>query len=262
MLPIDLAQYRPPANLLQDRVILITGAGDGIGRTAAITYAKYGARTILCGRTVSKLEQVHDDIVSTGCAQPGIYPMDLTGAADQDYLRMADILDREYGCLDGLLHNASILGNRLPLQYYPAEVWQRVIQTNLNAPFLMTHALLPLIQRSKDASIIFTSSGVGQVPRAFWGAYSVSKHGIEAMSAIFAQELEKTSVIRVNTINPGATRTHMRAEAYPAEDPGKLKTPAEIMTLYLYLMGPDSIGVNGQSLNAQDYTRDQAPGRQ
>ncbi len=248
---IDLASYRPPANLLQDRVILVTGAGDGIGRTAAISFAKHGAQLILTGRTVSKLEQVHDEIQAAGCPQPGIYPLDLTGATAEDYQQMADILDREYGCLDGLLHNASILGNRLPLQYYPADVWQRVIQTNLNAPFLMTRALLTLMQKSRDASIIFTSSGVGQLPRAYWGAYSVSKHGIEAMSAIFAQELEKTSAIRVNALNPGATRTHMRAEAYPAEDPGKLKMPADIMALYLYLIGPDSLGVTGQSLNAQ-----------
>lgn len=251
MLPTDLANYQPPVDLLKGRVVLVTGAGDGIGRSAAITYADHGARVILTGRTVSKLEQVHDEIESRGHEQPGIYPLDLEGASSDDYQQMADVLEQEYGQLDGLLHNASVLGSRVPLQYYPAEIWLRVIQTNLNAPFMMTRALLPLMQKSADAAIIFTSSGVGKIPRAYWGAYSVSKHAIEALSSIFAQELEKISSIRVNTLNPGATRTHMRAEAYPAEDPGKLKTPAEIMSMYLYLMGPDSITVSGQSLNAQ-----------
>jgi len=251
MLPINLAQYQPSKDLLKGRVILVTGAGDGIGRTAAMTFADYGARVILLGRTISKLEQVHDEIEAMGLPQPGIYPLDLEGASSENYLEMASVLEQEYGVLDGLLHNASLLGSRVSLEHYTAEVWQRVMHTNLNAPFLMTRALLPLMHKSIDASIIFTSSGVGRTPRAYWGAYSVSKYALEAVSSIFAQELDKTSRIRVNTLNPGATRTHMRAEAYPAEDPASLKTATDIMALYLYLVGPDSQAVNGQSLDAQ-----------
>jgi NAD(P)-dependent dehydrogenase (short-subunit alcohol dehydrogenase family) len=249
--PIDFKTYQPPKDLLAGRVILVTGAGDGIGRTCAITFAGYGARVILLGRTISKLEEVHDEIESGGCAQPGIYPMNLEGAENDDYIQLANVLSEEYGRLDGLLHNASILGSRVSLEHYPVDVWQSVIQTNLNAPFLMTRALMPLLHLSQTASVVFTSSGVGQSPRAYWGAYSVSKYALEAVSSIFAQELDKTSSVRVNALNPGATRTHMRAEAYPAEDPASLKSPSEIMGAYLYLMGPDSASVKGQSLNAQ-----------
>jgi NAD(P)-dependent dehydrogenase (short-subunit alcohol dehydrogenase family) len=247
----DINSYQPEKNLLADRVILVTGAGDGIGRVAARTYAEYGARVILLGRTIAKLEQVHDEIESLGLAQPGIYPLDIAGATHDHYLQMAAVLEREYGRLDGLLHNASILGDRLPLEHYNADTWLQVMQINLHGPFLMTRALLPLLRQSEDAAIIFTSSGVGQKPRANWGAYSVSKYALEAMSLIFSQELENTSAIRVNALNPGATRTGMRAAAFPAENPSTLKTPTDLMPLYLYLMGPDSQAINGQSLNAQ-----------
>jgi NAD(P)-dependent dehydrogenase (short-subunit alcohol dehydrogenase family) len=150
-----------------------------------------------------------------------------------------------------LLHNASILGDRLPLEHYDANTWLRVMQINLHGPFLMTRALLPLLRQASEASIIFTSSGVGQTPRANWGAYSVSKYALEGMSLIFSQELENISAIRVNALNPGATRTRMRAAAFPAENPATLKTAEDLMPMYLYLMGPDSREVNGRSLNAQ-----------
>ena len=248
---IDISNYHPEKNLLADRVVLVTGAGDGIGRTAARTYAEYGARVILLGRTIAKLEQVHDEIESLGLAQPGIYPLDLQGATHDHYLEMAAVLENEYGRLDGLLHNASILGDRLPLEHYNPDTWLQVMQINLHGPFLMTKALLPLLRQSADASVIFTSSGVGQKPRANWGAYSVSKYALEAVSLIFSQELEMTSAVRVNALNPGATRTRMRASAFPAENPSTLKTAEDIMPLYLYLMGPDSRDIHGQSLNAQ-----------
>ena len=248
---IDVDSYQAEKNLLADRVVLVTGAGDGIGRIAARTYAEYGARVILLGRTIAKLERVHDEIESLGLAQPGIYPLDLEGATHDHYLQMAAVIEKEYGRLDGLLHNASILGDRLPLEHYSPDTWLQVMQVNLNGPFLMTRALLPLLRQAADASIIFTSSGVGQQPRANWGAYSVSKYALEGMSLIFSQELENISAIRVNALNPGATRTRMRAAAFPAEDPSTLKTAEDLMPLYLYLMGPDSRDITGQSLNAQ-----------
>jgi NAD(P)-dependent dehydrogenase (short-subunit alcohol dehydrogenase family) len=248
---IDVNNYQPEKNLLADRVVLVTGAGDGIGRIAARTYAEYGARVILLGRTIANLEQVHDEIESLGLAQPGIYPLDLEGATHDHYLQMAAVIEKEYGRLDGLLHNASILGDRLPLEHYSPDTWLQVMQVNLNGPFLMTRALLPLLRQAADAAIIFTSSGVGQKPRANWGAYSVSKYALEGMSLIFSQELENISAIRVNALNPGATRTRMRAAAFPAENPSTLKTAEDLMPLYLYLMGPDSRNITGQSLNAQ-----------
>ena len=242
--------YSPAGDLLKDRIILVTGAGDGIGRAAAIAYARHGATVILLGRTTWKLEGVYDEIIAAGWPEPGIAPMDLAGVTAQDIQELAGVIDSRYGRLDGILHNAAILGERVPVEHYGLDQWNKVIQVNLNAVFMLTRILMPLLQRADDGRLLFTSSGVGTTPRAYWGAYSVSKHGMEALATILADELEQTSKIRVNTINPGGTRTAMRAAAYPAEDPRALKTPADLMPLYLYLMGPDSVGEHGELFTA------------
>ena len=243
--------YSPAENLLKERIILITGAGEGIGRAAALSCAAHGATVILLGRTEEKLEQVYDAIEAAGYPQPAIIPMNLETATETDYDALAATLEQEFGHLDGLLHNAGQLGLRTPIESYDPTVWQRVMQVNVNAPFMMTQALLSLLQLSADASIIFTSSGAGRKGRAFWGAYGVSKFATEGMMQILADELEHCDNIRVNCINPGATRTNMRASAYPAEQPTNNPTPTEIMPAYLYLLGPDSKTINGQSLDAQ-----------
>lgn len=243
--------YQAPANLLQDKVIAVTGAGSGIGKTAALTFAAYGATVILMGRTVAKLELVYDEIEAAGGAQPAIYPICFDGACEEDYSTMHDNLANEFGQLDGLLHNAGLLGKRTPITSYPLETWQNVMQVNVTSQFMLTRALLPLMEKSPSASIIFTSSGVGRTGRAFWGAYAVSKFATEGLSQVLASELEESTNIRVNCINPGATRTPMRAKAYPAENPGTVKTAEDIMPTYLYLMGNESEGINGQSLDAQ-----------
>lgn len=243
--------YSPAENLLKERIILITGAGEGIGRAAALSCAAHGATVILLGRTEEKLEQVYDAIEAAGYPQPAIIPMNLETATETDYDALAATLEQEFGHLDGLLHNAGQLGLRTPIESYDPTVWQRVMQVNVNAPFMMTQALLSLLQLSADASIIFTSSGAGRKGRAFWGAYGVSKFATEGMMQILADELEHCDNIRVNCINPGATRTNMRASAYPAEQPTNNPAPAEIMPAYLYLLGPDSKTINGQSLDAQ-----------
>lgn len=244
-------QYQAPDNLLDGRVIAVTGAGDGIGAEAARTFAAHGATVILIGRTVPKLEEVYDQIEKAGGAQPGIYPISLDGAVEKDYRDMHDRLEEVFGQLDGLLHNAGELGQRTPIANYTLASWQKVMQVNVTAEFLMTKALLPLLEKSDSASIIFTSSGVGKVGKPYWGAYAVSKFAIEGLSQVLAHELEGTSNIRVNCINPGATRTRMRATAFPAEDPATVTTPAAIMPTYLYLMGSASEGITGQSLDAQ-----------
>jgi NAD(P)-dependent dehydrogenase (short-subunit alcohol dehydrogenase family) len=242
--------YTPSPTLLADRVILITGAGDGIGHAAAKSFAAYGATVILLGRTISKLEAVYDEIEQAGYPQPAIYPMNLEGANPNDYENLANILETEFGRLDGLLHNASLLGTLTPLEHYDVNLWYQVMQVNLNAPFLLTGACLGLMKRTDDASIVFTSGGVGRKGKAYWGAYSVSKFAIEGMMQVLADELEANTAIRVNSINPGAVRTAMMAEAYPGIDPQTFSPPEAIMPLYLYLMGPDSREVNGQALNA------------
>jgi NAD(P)-dependent dehydrogenase (short-subunit alcohol dehydrogenase family) len=250
-MPETKKDYQASPDLLSGRVILITGAGDGIGAAAAKRCAAHGATVILLGRTTRKLEAVYDAIEAEGHPQPAIYPMNLEGAAPKDYEDLATTINQEFGRLDGLLHNASLLGTLTPLGQYDIEQWSKVMQVNLNAPFLMTRACLGLLKQAEDASVIFTSSSVGRQGRAYWGAYGVSKAANENMMQIWADELETNTPVRVNSINPGAVRTSMRARAYPGEDPNTLPTPDAILATYLYLLGPDSRGVTGRQFNAQ-----------
>ncbi len=245
------ADYQPHSDLLRDRVILVTGAGDGIGRAAAMSYAAHGATVVLLGKTIEKLEAVYDAIEAAGGPQPAIYPLHLGGAVMKDYNDLHDTLEKEFGRLDGLLHNAGLLGQRRDIAQTTVESWEEVLQVNVNAEFMMTKALLPLLLKSDDASLIFTSSSVGRKGRAFWGAYAVSKFATEGLMQVLADELENTSNVRVNSLNPGATNTSMRRSAYPAEEPGSNPEPEAIMATYLYLMGPDSKGVTGQQFDAQ-----------
>ena len=248
---MDHKQYQYPDDLLRDRVILITGASDGIGRALALETARCGARVILHGRNAGKLEKVYDAIEALdGAQRPSIAVMDLATATSESYVSLADSLAEEFGHLDGLVHNAGILGSRQSIEQYDAAEWQRVLHVNLTAAFALMQVFLPLLKSAEDPSVIFTSSGVGRVGKAFWGAYAVSKFGTEGLSQVLAAEHAHTA-LRVNCINPGATRTSMRLEAYPAEDRDALKTPEEILPPYLYLLGPDSKGVTGQSLDAQ-----------
>ncbi|MCO4784770.1 YciK family oxidoreductase [Marinomonas atlantica] len=246
-----MLDYQAPNDLLKEKVILVTGAGDGIGRQVALTYASHGATVILLGRTTKKLEEVYDLFESSGYPQGAIVPLNLDTAVEHDYIELANTIESEFGRLDGILHNASLLGDRTPLANYETSTFEQVMRVNVNAAFLLNQALIPLLQKASNASIIFTTSSVGRKAKAYWGAYAVSKFATEAMMQLLADELENISQIRVNAINPGATRTNMRAFAYPAEDPNTLKTPEDIMPIYLYLMGNDSADVNGQSLDAQ-----------
>ena len=248
---IDPRSYEYEPGLLKDRAILITGANDGIGKALALCAAGLGARVILHGRDTRKLEAVYDEITALDAApRPSIAVMDLATADGDAYASLADSVEKELGRLDGLVHNAGILGSRMSIEQYDPAEWQRVLHVNLTAPFVLTQALLPLLRQSVDASIIFTSSGVGRVGKGYWGAYSVSKFGTEGLSQILANENRHTP-LRVNCINPGPTRTKMRLAAYPAEDRSVLKTPEEILPVYIYLLGPDSQGVTGESLDAQ-----------
>ena len=243
--------YTAAPDLLKDRVILVTGAGDGIGRALSKGLAAHGATVVLLGKTIKKLEAVYDEILAAGGAKPAIYPMDLMGARYKDYEDLVAALEKEYGRLDGLVHNAGILGERAAIEHHEVHIWQQVLQVNLTAPFMLTKACLELLYKSRDASVVFTSSGVGRKARAYWGAYSVSKFGIEALSTTLADETEFRKTLRVNSLNPGPVRTEMRRLAFPAEDRDALATPESILGTYLYLLGPDSKGVTGQQFDAQ-----------
>lgn len=247
----DPRNYTFGDDLLRDRIILITGASDGIGKALALETARLGARVILHGRSIPKLEKVYDQIAAIKDApRPSIAVLDLGSANAEGYTTLAKSIEDEFGRLDGLVHNAGILGERYSIEQYDAVLWQRVMHVNVTSAFALTQVSLPLLHQSEDASIIFTSSSVGRVGKAFWGAYSVSKFAIEGLSQVLADE-NRHSGMRVNCINPGATRTNMRLEAYPAEDRSQLKAPEEILAPYLYLLGPDSKGVTGESFDAQ-----------
>ncbi|MDE0691655.1 MAG: YciK family oxidoreductase [Gammaproteobacteria bacterium] len=241
-----MTAYSPPNDLLAERCVLVTGAGDGIGRAAALAYARHGANVVLLGRTRAKLEAVFDQIAKETATRPTIVPADLQHLGEESASALSEGIERDYGRLDGILHNASLLGPRNPIEHYPAPDWHAVMQVNVNAAFLLTRALLPLLNQAQDASVILTSSGVGRRGRAYWGAYAVSKFATEGLMEVLADECAHAGRVRVNSLNPGGTRTTMRAAAYPTEDPATLPTPESHMPLYLYLMGPDSKGVTGQ----------------
>ena len=242
--------YSIKENSLANKTILVTGAGAGIGKEAALTYAKLGATVILLGKTVSKLESVYDEIVALNLPEPAIIPLDLKGATKQNYLDMSATIANQFGKLDGALLNASMLGELTPFTQIHEQIFNDVMKVNVNAQFLLAQALIPSLQMAENASLIFTSSSVGSQGRAFWGPYSISKFATEGMMQVIADEYESSN-LRTNAINPGATKTNMRASAYPAEDKDKLATAADIMPLYVYLMSDDSLTVNGQTIKAQ-----------
>jgi NAD(P)-dependent dehydrogenase (short-subunit alcohol dehydrogenase family) len=246
-------RYRPPTTLLGGRTILVTGAGAGLGAAAARTFARYGANVVLLGRTQRALEDVHDDIANATATDPTIVPCDLARVDAAALTLLAGQLIDHYGALDGLLHSAGTLGPRVPIEHYAPLEWDAVMRVNLTAPFLLTRVLLPALRAAPDASVVFTSSSVGRRARAYWGAYAVSKFGVEALSQILADEHDGTFPVRFNTLNPGATRTAMRAAAYPAESPATVAPPESKMDIYLYLLGPDSGNVNGQQLDAREW---------
>ncbi|KRU23246.1 YciK family oxidoreductase [Psychrobacter piscatorii] len=247
----DIRNFVPPTHCLDGKTILVTGAGDGIGRVAALTYARYGATVLLLGRTSSKLEYVYDEIESLGGKQPAMLPMNLEGATYAEMQQLEGLIDKEVGQLDGVLHNAGVLGQLTPLEMYDVDTFAQVMKVNFTATFMLTQALLPLLKDADHGSIVFTSSTVGTHPRAFWGAYALSKQAVEGMSDIFTQETQNTTNLRFNCVNPGATRTNMRAHAYPGENPMSLKTPEDIMAGYVCLMSDASIGVRGQVVELQ-----------
>ncbi|MEJ1966547.1 MAG: YciK family oxidoreductase [Gammaproteobacteria bacterium] len=236
---------------LSGRVIAITGPTRGIGQAVAMACAAHGATVVLIGRNVKRLEAVHAQIEAAGGAEATIAPFDLEKALAPDYDTLASALMERYGRLDGLVHNASLLGMLAPIEHFDVPTWYRVMHVNTTAAFALTHVLLPVLRKSEDASIIFTSSSVGRKARAFWGAYAVSKYAIEGLSEMLAQEMENVSHIRVNTLNPGAVRTAMRLQAYPSENPETVTPPEAIVGPYLALLGAASRGVTGQRFDAQ-----------
>jgi len=246
-----LQNFSYDSNTLNKKIIFVTGATDGIGKALSIQLAKSGAKVILHGRNKEKLELIYDEInAMEDCDKPTIALLDFESSTTEGYSSLTNSILNDFSYLDGLVHCAGILGDRTPIDQYNSEVWQKVMHVNLTAPFVLTQALLPCLKLSNNPSIIFTGSGVGKIGKAFWGAYSVSKFGTEALNQILANETKHTS-LRVNCINPGAVRTKMRLAAYPAENRDNLKLPNEILLPYIFLLSDASIGITGESLEAQ-----------
>jgi len=244
-------EYPPNSQLLKDRVILVTGAGSGIGQAVSLACAAHGATVILLGPVQRELEEVYDQIEEAGGPTPAVFVMNLETAEEIEFEGLAATLGQEFQRLDGLLHNAAILPFLSRFDDFELQAWEQIMRVNLTAPYLLTRACLPLLRESQDASVVFTSDAVGRHGQAYWNAYGVSKFGLEGMMQILADELEG-SKIRVNSLDPGAVRTNMRARVYPGTDPRDWPEPAAVTGTYLYLLGPDSQGVTGQALNAQE----------
>src|ERR1700751_1374885 len=247
----DPRVHRARADELAVRVIAVTGASDGLGRAVAIACAQHGASVVLVGRNEKKLEAVHAEIAAFAAPEAAIGVLDLERALAADYDRLAAALDERYGRLDGLLHNAALLGRLSPVEHYDVPTWCRVLHVNLTAAFVLTQVLLPALKQSADASVVFTASSVGRRGRAYWGAYAVSKFALEGLSQVLADELEGISQVRVNTLNPGRARTAMRRQAYPAEDVNQVPLPETLTAAYIALLGPASHGVTGGAFDAQ-----------
>ena len=246
-----MSTYRPAPDLLADRVVLITGASGGIGHAVALAAARHGAHVVLLGRNQKKLERVYDEIEDQGGPRPALLPFDLETLDPAAYKTLARTIEDEFNRLDGLLHCAAILGTLTPLEHYDLGTWQRVLAVNLTSPFLLTRTCLPLLKQAPDAAVVFSSADVGRRGRAYWGAYGVAAFGVEGMAQMLSEEVAANTAIRVYTLDPGPTRTFLRTQAYPAENPASVPLPEDVVDAYLYLLGPDSRGHAGQALSAR-----------
>ncbi len=233
---------------LKNKIALITGGSKGIGKGIAKAFLKEGANVVICGRDEENLKNTCKELSEYGSIE-----YIKTDISDKNQVKVLyNQLSKKFNKLDILVNNASILGHRSPIIDYPEDVWEKTIHINLNAQFYVTKTVLPLLLRSKNASIINVSSSVGRRGKAQWGAYAVSKFGLEGLTHILADELK--SKVKVNSVNPGGTRTQMRAEAYPDEDPNSLPTPDDITEIFVYLASDDSRDITGEAFNARDWT--------
>jgi len=246
-----MKSYKAPPQHLKDRVILVTGAGQGIGRSAALAFAAQGATVILLGRKVEKLEIVYDEILALGYPEPLMFLMDLSKSSDGDLNAIAEGIYKQLGRLDGILHNATEFDNLSPLDIQTSEQFERMFRVNVTTPFALTKACMPLLQRAGDASIIFTSTSAAQTPAAYWGAHSISKAAADHLVKSWALELEKTPHIRINSIVPGPVQSPQRKKTHPGEVHASLPEIDTIIPTYLYLMGADSQKISGMVLDAR-----------
>ncbi len=243
--------YQITKDELKDKVILVTGANRGFGRAITLDLAKAGATIIMLGRDLASLETTYDEVVDAGFQEPILYPLDLEGATPEHYEQLQADIFSNFGKLDGLIHNAGIIGTMMPIEQYDIKLWYSTMQINVNAPFMLTQALIPALNKSDDARVLFLSSSVGRTARAYWGAYGVSKFAIEGLSKTLSEELEKTN-IKVNSLDPKRMRTKMRQTAYPAENADNNPLPEQYSPAIVYLMSKGAKSLNGEQLTLED----------
>ena len=244
----NLWQYQADPAALQERIIVITGATGGIGRALSLAVVRLGATVILVDKVMSALEALYDEIENAGGPLPMIYPVDMVGAKKEDYAAMASALETQFGRLDGLVNNAGWIGAYTPIMHYDMKVYHEVMMVNLHAPFMLTQAMLPLLEKARDPSVVFSTH---RHDTAYSGAYGIAKAGLESMMKILADEYDIESPIRFNGVDPGIVNTAMRRLNFPGEDWSRHPDPADVIAPYLYFLSPESRGTTGIN-----YTRD------
>jgi NAD(P)-dependent dehydrogenase (short-subunit alcohol dehydrogenase family) len=245
----SLIAYRPEAGAFAGRVVLITGAADGIGHAVSLAAAAAGATVILLDRDLKRLKQTYDAIESAGDPQPAIYPLNFEGATVKDYADLAANVQDSLGRLDGLVLNAGWAGSLTPLKYYDPELWAQVLHSNLSGPVLLTQAVLPMLEKSGDGAIVVSTQNAR---KAFWGAFGIAKAGQDALIDILSLEHSgEPGFIRVNGVDTGPVRTRFRALHYPGENPALLPMPEQVVGPYLYFLGPDAGRITGRNVSLE-----------
>jgi len=247
--PMEIPKdYAPSPDLLEGRVILVTGAGQGLGRAVALACAKHGATVALLGRRQQKLEATYDAITQSGGPEPAMIPLDLESAATAELDALYQVVRRDLKRLDGIAHCAAHFVPLGPLANQTLDQWMQLLKVNLAAPFAITRACLPLLAAAPEASVVFTGETHGAQPKAYWGGFAVSKAGLSTLAAIWADELERTGKPRFNVLIPGPVATPQRARSHPGEDPARLRTAEDAARAFLWLLGPDGAKFNGRTL--------------
>ncbi len=244
----QIAQYAPPAKFLADRVILVTGAGQGLGQAIAQAAAAHGATVVLHGRNSKKLEKTYDAIVASGAPTPAIAPLDFATAAEHDFAQLAQMIGHELGRCDGIVHCAAMLKHLQPLANESLDDWLALLRVNLAAPFALTRACMPLLQQCKNAPVIFVSETHGLRPAAYWGGFAVSKFALTGLLKIWCDELGSANSPCMNIVVPGAMQSPQRAITHPGEDKSTLKNPDKVAKAFLYLLSERGKTVRGQTI--------------